>query len=566
MILIIFLLGAFLNDDSVSGFRFPAKETKISVINLILRTYSIFVTITFSFIILSYNQHQSNFDRYSLFAFFRTKSIKKFWTLFLGTLFGLVYTYYYLIESGPINSFANYLFSISIIACAYTLLSLLNSVRSLLAQSNSRTNIVDIVKLYNEDWYQNKFERQHNYNKFSNDKFHNQDPRSILYAIAKQAVSKLDYVTIDIIITELNQFIEDKNYDDIGATIFNELVGLSDDLIKFSITNSDQMTSKDFIYFRFRLEKLIMDNSNINSSDYMGKYMGWTFNFIIEEFYRDAVKHNLVDLCDTILMTYNRFGQKIIKDILPKRNHNPDLRHHTHNTETSMVHTYFNNVTTLCEISLELSHSKAQHPIFNIFSTIERVSIDSYNTIPSKLIVLRLSNSNKYSCITKLIESGKVKSLQSLQFPYHLGSVAALSQTTSEPIEWMLQSLKLLLHHKQLNGMALNTAKAVTLGGLDKFNEYSTGQLWFQNVLLKIVSAFVQLKISCELGNTLYHKSTYILIYKYLKIISYHANRNEYVYSDALLEMNTTLMEFDKLDSYRSELNSVGYQHNDNIV
>jgi len=111
---VFFLLGLFIFFPGKIIIAIPAKSTQVYILESILRNISLFIGISFSFILLSFNIFFRYFGRYAFLDFFKTKSAKVCLTLLVSTIGLLVYSTAYIRETEEVTYFDKFLYSFSL--------------------------------------------------------------------------------------------------------------------------------------------------------------------------------------------------------------------------------------------------------------------------------------------------------------------------------------------------------------------------------------------------------------------------------------------------------------------
>ena len=206
-LLTIFLIGLIFLFPFKIEFLFPKIENQTYILESLLRVISIFIGISFSFIILSFNVFYKNFGRYVFQNFFKIRSAKTCLTLLISTIALLIYTIYFFKETDATSNYSNFLFLFSIILSIISFLSVFPFFISLLRNSQDRKHISEIFKKLNKEEYViDKFLA-----KVNNDKstFYHKDPISLINEIGLSSIKDFDNNTFELINSEIKSFFKE---------------------------------------------------------------------------------------------------------------------------------------------------------------------------------------------------------------------------------------------------------------------------------------------------------------------------------------------------------------------
>ena len=154
---ILFLAGILMFFPGRILINIPEKNTQVYILESILRNLSLFVGISFSFILLSFNIFYRYFGRYAFLDFFKTKSAKICITLLVSTIGLLIYSTGYIRDMKEVNSYDYFLYSFSIILSLVSFFSVFPCLLILLRNSQNRENIKRLFQRLNDNWLIDEF-------------------------------------------------------------------------------------------------------------------------------------------------------------------------------------------------------------------------------------------------------------------------------------------------------------------------------------------------------------------------------------------------------------------------
>ena len=190
ILLSIFLIGLVFLFPLKIEFLFPKIENQTYILESLLRVISIFIGISFSFIILSFNVFYKNFGRYVFQNFFKIRSAKICLTLLISTIVLLIYTIYFFKETKSISKYSNFLFLFSIVLSFVSFFSVFPFFINLLRSSQDRKHISEIFKkLNNEEYVIDKFLARVNDEQSS---FYHKDPISLINEIGLASIKDFE--------------------------------------------------------------------------------------------------------------------------------------------------------------------------------------------------------------------------------------------------------------------------------------------------------------------------------------------------------------------------------------
>lgn len=346
IIVAIFLSGLLIFFPGKIIINIPEKNTQVYILESILRNISLFIGISFSFILLSFNIFYRYFGRYAFLDFFKNKSAKICLTLLVCTIGLLIYSTAYIRDVKEINYFDKFLYTFSLILSLVSFFSVFPCLLILLRNSQNRENIKRLFQRLNENWLIEEFQAR--VIDKSLHKFYHKDPISILNEIGLNAIKEFDNKTVLVITANCPEFFEanlklvaeEKSRID-NFTLYDEFTKLLSNLFQLSVKERNETSSMMILGAHFRLEEHVLKNLKTkgfeNFTDHEGRYRHWRLNFDIADFFKRAIQFNEDGVCKRIIDKYRDFVVKAIPTLFPKDLSYSRERHFVAAQEADMI-------------------------------------------------------------------------------------------------------------------------------------------------------------------------------------------------------------------------------------
>ena len=324
-LVVLFCIGFWLFNGNSIYISFPSIESQITILNSVLTIVGLFVSIVFSFLILSFNVSHRYYGRYAISNFLKNIKARASVTFLISSIVLLLYSIYYLREIEVADSYTNFLFISSLILSIISFFYIFPAFNNVLENSHSRNKIESIFSLINEDNIIDEIYAEEENNVTS---YYHRDPFNILYEIGITSIKDYDYASLEIITSKIpvffNQNIENKEngkfYFDYRQ-LYYRFNSLLLEIYDLSVKEKYEKCTFAIIRSFFQLEYLILEN--IHKEDFSGfknfnKYSYIDFGIKLEKYLNKALKYNEDEVSDYILDFFNDFSKKSIQVVAPK--------------------------------------------------------------------------------------------------------------------------------------------------------------------------------------------------------------------------------------------------------
>jgi hypothetical protein len=556
--------------QGVIDFHFPRLEIEIYIIEVLLKTLSIFIGIVFSFIILSFNIFYKNFGRLAFINFFKNKSVKILFTLFVTTIVFMIYSLAYLNEIDISDYYAKSLFSLSITFCIVTVFSIFPAIINILKESQNRVNIHKLIQQLNTDWIISYHENLLWDKKLAYKHYQN-DPITLLTEIGTNAIKEFDRATLIIMMDGCEDFLytsikQESNKAGIEPKkLYYEFGTLINNLFQVAIKERNESAMFLFLDRRFAIEKaILLNNEIVKLYDFHDKYHGWTFKYDMQDFFRKAIQNNEDDVCRRLIDSYREFITIIIIMVLPDRKFDYDFDDMMQGMdEKSMISEVFSEVD---DFLTSIINKRKYHLFQNIsalYSALDLVSIDSKNTNNSKVFLLNILNNYKLDGFNKFIVNSDIRNLSMSFYPFTTSTSHALREIgCSIPFKYSLKAIDILFANGRLNTMVINSLKADTFFLIQNIAKNKVNK----GLLTLSIEKFDHLRSMITESDSDYKKDMYIQLKKFLNYIHEEAGNLIPTETETLELIKNKLTLFVLYDKFKKELDEKGYISNDSIV
>ncbi len=482
----------------------------------------------------------------------------------------MLYSLGYLKEIETLDHYAESLFILSITSCVITIFLIFPAIIFLLRESQNRENIGKLIKQLNMDWV-TSLDENVLLNKTFSYKHYQKDPITILTEIGTVAIKEFDQTTINVLISECNEYLDttikaDKKKEIIEPKqLYYQFRILISNLFQVAVKERNENTLFLLIRSRYDIEEAMFKNlDKVNLTDFNNKYQGWDFNTDMQDFFGRAIQFNEDEVCRRIIDKHRDFITEIIKKILPDRNYDYDLNDRMKFIdETSMVQGVFSEVSIFLSSIINTKKYHLYQNISNLFSTLELESISSKNTPNSKLFLLHIISNYKLDSFDKFIRNSDIKELDYSFYPFRTSISQALREIENGvPFKSSLKAIDILFANEKLNTMVINLLKADTfflLANIEK-NKINKG------LITLAINKFNHLRGLITENDSDYKKDTYLKLEKFLQYILNEAIAKIPTDKETLELIKNNLELFVFRDKFKKELDNKGYLSNDRIV
>jgi len=568
--LLFFIVNIILFFPTKPIIHFPKLEIEFYVIETLLRTISIFIGIVFSFILLSFNVFNRYFGRFAFLNFFKSRSIKILFTLFIISIVFMLYSLGYLKEIQESNRYANSLFVMSIFFSTITIFSIFPVIITLLRESQNRDNILKIINQLNEDWVLSYHENVL-WNKTNSHKHYQKDPITLLTEIGTVAVKEFDQTTLTTIVHGCKEHFEkaiklEKNKEVIEPKeLYYEFRTLLNNLFQIATKERNENALFILLRARFRFEEMVIKNQKrVEITDHNNKYYGWIFNMDFQDFFNRAIQFNEDEVCRRIIDDYRNFITTIIQDVLPEREFDYDFGNRMKNMEeTGMVSGAFREVDTFLSLIIATKKYHLFKNISNLFSTLDLNTISSKNTPNTKIFLLHIINNCKLDNFELYIRNTDINDLPYLYYPFGTSTTQAITEIESSiPFKGSLRAMDILFANEKLNNVVINGLKADTMYLIENISKNKINK----NLIILSLNKFDYLRSLISETDSDYKKDTYLKLEKHLQYISNYGSEKDLKDEEILELIKKNIGLFVFKDKFKKELDDKGYISNDRIV
>lgn len=558
----LFLIGVIVFFPSKLQFAFPDNENRIYILEALLRIVSIFIGISFSIIILSFNVFFRYFGRYAFLDFFKLRSAKVCITLLISTIIVLLYSIYFLKESPDTIRYNNFLFLFAIVLSSISFFSIFPYFINLLRDSQNRNHITHLFKILDqEDYHIEKFlARIEN----KQDSFYHKDPINLIYEIGVKSIREFDYNTFELVQKNILRFFElrikrkkqENNTVDVKEVYFNFTKILSD-FFEIAVKERNSKFLTHVINSRYSIEKTVLKNLAHKSilddfSDFDGKYKHWYFNFDCEKYVRQAVKFGEDDICEHIINRFHTLATESIEQLYPNDITYTRENHFEIARKSEIVFEPFTLLSTISEILISNGKNILMKEVFTALYCIEVKVIDIDTPDVTKCFLFHVIHNYKKSIFQIYIESQNTVRINYSNFPFKEG--IRIFEKTKCRVSFLgtLEILSILFSNDLTNNVVLNQIKANMLY-LIRINEYSN------NLFSSAIKKFVELSELIRDTDSAHKKDIYIKLVENLEIVESELTKNENAPEGIKKELNAAINSFKKREKYKKELQSVGF-------
>jgi len=561
----IFLLGVLLFFPYKISISIPIISSQIYILESLRYTVSIFIAITFSFIILSFNIFNRYFGRYVFLDFFKSRSVQICITLLVSTLILLIYSISFLQESEQSNSFTDFLYIFSILISLISFFSIFPFLINVLRNSQSRKNIIHLFEKIDNKWAENEFVSEIEDDKIS---FYQKDPINILNEIGLMSIKDFDNITFEIItsnivsyfknITELK---DDKSLISIKKIYyrFNQLLS---NLYQLSTKEMNEIHSSRIIRSRIEIEEIVLKNIGKENfkefTDYDNKYKHWDLNFTIEDFFKRAIQLNEDEVCSNIIQNYSSFIEKSIVNLYPKNINYSKDQHFEIATKSDSIFEPLRIIVNLSKMILLHKKMHLFQQIFTTFYVVEQAVLKIDTTNNTKCFLYNVILNYKIDTFNLYVNSSEVDYIESSFFPFDYPIYTYEKTKCSIPYFGLLNILDTLFSMGKLNNIVLNKVKAEMLHLL-KIEDTSN------NLLFRAIEKFEEISSRIKDSDSDYKKDIYLRLLENLRIV-HRVAAQEKSATVVITRLSNSIERYSNSEKYANELKDKGYISDERII
>jgi len=517
----VFLAGLYLLFPGKVQLSIPNKDGIVYVLESILRNLSLFVGISFSFLLLSFNIFYRYFGRFVFIGFFKNRSARVYLTLIICTISLLIYSITYTRDLTETNRYTEFLYFLCLSLAATCFFGIFPSLISLLQNAQSRDNIKKIFDELNENWLIKEWEARV-YDK-SMHAFYQKDPITILTEIGTAAIKEFDNKTIGVITSTCPEFFK-KNIEEVekkkqgidNTTLYQEFNLMLSNLMPLSLKERNEVASNMIISSRFKIEELVLNNLDVEGfdafNDHDKKYRHWTLTFHLADYIERALQFNEDAVVERIIDRYREFAAKSISILFPKKFTYSKAKHFEATQETYMV---IEPMTKLSDMITKLVLYKKPHlfqPVFRSLISLQEAAMKQSIDDAAKCFLLGIISNYRISMFEAYAGMEEVKHISYLNFPFQTTSYVYEQTKCKIPHLAALSVMDMLLSTGKLNLIVINSMKAEMMGFV-KLASVDEGAM---SLLRSTINKFVNLAQTIKPTDTDYRKDIYLKLHQYL--------------------------------------------------
>lgn len=469
-LMLLFIIGFFIfNTDSLS-LNFPTVESQIKILNSVLVIIGLFVSIVFSFLILSFNVSHRYYGRYAISNFLKNRKAKASITFLISSIILLIYSLYYLGEATNADGYTNFLFISSIVLSIVSFFFIFPAFNDVLENSHSRSKIDSIFGLINEDRILDEIYAEEENNISS---YYHKDPINIIYEIGITSIKDYDYTSLEIITSKIPLFFkqniqnkEENKFSLDYRRLYFKLTTLLSDIYDCAIKEKNEKYSFSIIRSLFSLEYLILEN--IHKEDFsqflnFSKYNYLNFSINLEKLFNKAIKHDEEGVCEYIIDLYNSFSKKSILDIAPKNISYSKTLHYSLTEKYDIVIEPLRQMKKYSEMLLANRKAHLLKEVFNVIYVLECAVMELQTSNGIKCMLYNIILNYKKDIFINYISKDEVASIKYLYFPFKQTVHIYKNTKCKIPFLGLLDILDELFNKNKLNNLVLNEVKAEML-------------------------------------------------------------------------------------------------------
>ena len=535
----------------------PSLTTQLYIAENTLRSISLFISIVFAFVILSFNVFYKYFGRLTFTKFFTSRHIRYLFTLFVGDMIFLLYTCGYLKESYKRDDYGDWLFICSLLISAILVFSIIPTLILLLRQSQNRENISTLIKGFNTD-HPIRFTQ----NDFSVTNLQN-DTIILLIEIGTVAIKEFDKTTLlTIKEASLKHLKEIHSGYNVNPRVhpnsfYVRLIELCRSLYPVAIKERNEIAAMIIVDFLSEAELFYIRNfSDFNifkDSDF--HYDGISYHVAMNEFLLKSLQFNEDSVSASIIQYLRDWWQLIIEYHFPKIKYEHPTERFSYNKTSFFIDTTYLQISDTFEQIFIYKKGFLYRHVAQFFSIIDAVIISAKNTRSSTVYLLQINGIYSSNLFEKYVRENAGEITYNI-YPFGMAARDELLSIKSQvPFKYQLQAVTFLNSQNRLNSFVINDIKTTAFHVLDHYKE----DIGATRIMNTIIQKFDQLRLHTESGSSVQQKETYLLLHKYLGYIKEWIPKYKLGDDDVLHNVENVVQNFSRAEQFQTDLESIGY-------
>jgi hypothetical protein len=537
--------------------------TQIYIAENVLRVVCLFISIVFSFIVLSLNFFHKYFGRLAFTTFLTNKYVKFLFSLFISDVILLLYTSGFLKEGVVRTTYGDALFILSNIVSLVLILSIIPVFILLLRSAQNRDNIRQLIAKFNTKWYAG-----YRLNPILNNgvnRLEEREPINLLIEIGTAAIKDFDRASLMAIRSECVEHIK-KLYmahksDERSVHPFyfyDRVITMCRSLYQIAVKERNETAGLMILHLHYDIEAYYLqhfDDFSVHGHSNQ-HYDGIGFNIAMEQAFIKALQFNEDVLAEEVISLCRDWFALYVKEHLVKINYDHKFEPYETSPVKSDISFIYFSLERMFLNALTYKKSFLYKHIVTFYVTIGISIVESKNTRNTKVGLLQYhgwSNLEMFKKFVKAIDTEVISEI----YPFGIYTTLELTHVKSQiPIQYELRAFDFLFKENKLNAYVINSIKAVALHLIPLLKEDKSYIVLFSTLIKK----FDTIRGYVAAGSTDKQKEVYILLEKYLgwmKEWLVEEGGNEA--AELLKEINFALKKFKLKDSFNRELNAKGY-------
>lgn len=563
--LLFFILNLLFNKRYIEfPSSFSSIENCINIIETLIRSVVVLLSIIFSFTLLSFQIHNKYFGRFAFYDFFKKSHFRLMFTLFILNVFFLIYTVSYLRSCSEAKEFDTYgklLFVESITFSVLLAFSIFPVMINLLSSAQSRINLKNLFSKIDDN---NVFDSSGFLDQEISELDYEINPFKIISEISITSIKDYDHTTFEIIIKMIyNEIVVTSNSEkseSIKTACYGQFIRILRELFDFAIKEKNGFALLRIVTIRFLIEKQVMHLSFLKDNNEM--YKGWDYGFDVEAYYDKAIQGGEESIGSEIVSSYNNFIGEWIKNKFPE-NFLYDFDKPYQNIDyTTIVNGFYMIIERFMISASKGKKYSIVNKVSNLLSTIDIYIVESKNSTATKSYLLQVNNIYKEKFIDHLVEDAGVRNIEFSNYPFGIATTSELTSMKSGIIlSGKLKSIDYLFNKNILNNMVLNDIKATAFSLINNFEKDAVTSIKYLELIFKKISYIKSLIKDTDSDD---RKAIYIQLKRYL---SYLENDvlTKVTDEDLKRHFKELIDSFNFYEQFDSELKSKGYILNLNL-
>lgn len=542
---------------------YPSLTTQLYIAENALRTVSIFISIVFSFVVLSFNVFYKYFGRLTFVKFFTSPQIKFIFTLFIGTIILMLYTCGYLKEATIRDNYGDGLFVCSLVISTILVLAIIPTLILLLRSSQDRNNIEALISSFDRKWSMSYFinvqvkkNQQHLH--------YQRDPITLLNEIGTAAIKDFDKRSIITIkkgcIAHIKKMHADyqKKPEIHPSEFYHQVYDMVRNLFPIAIKERNEIAAIILLNMALEMEAFYITNFrdfNVNERE-DHNYDGILFTVVIKEFLVKSLQFNEDNVSERIISGMRDWWASVIKIYLRERKYDfPAQERLALDPDSFMISSKYSEFDRIFEQIFAYKKYFLFKGISTFYSVLDSEILDSKNTRNTIVRLLQLNGSYKMSVFEKYLDDTSTE-MSSDVYPHgHATWLESTSIKSHVPLSYELRTFELLFRKSRLNAYVINMIKAVAYHLMREFSADPN----YKSILLNIVTHFDKLRSFVRTDDSDQRKEVYLLLERYLDFIYQWLPEYKIDNADVIKVIADTLAKFEFKEVFNKDLAEKGY-------